>query len=112
MSKSCGPDNCHPFFLKEFAEEIYLPLTDVILKSLSSGVIPDDWKKANIKCIFKKGNKQDSGNYRPVSLTSVICKLLERTVREEIVNHLSVNKLLSDSQFGFRKKNRSRFCNF
>ena len=67
---------------------------------------PDDWKKANITCIFKKRNKQDPGNYRPVSLTSVICKLLERTVREEIVNHLSVNKLLSDSQFGFRK-NRS-----
>ena len=55
---------------------------------------------------LKKGNKQDPGNFRPVSLTSVICKLLERTVREEIVNHLSVNKLLSDSQFRFRK-NRS-----
>ena len=106
VSKSCGPDNCHPFFLKECAEEIYLPLTDIFHKSLSSGVIPDDWKKANITCIFKKGNKQNPGNYRPVSLTSVICKLLERTVREEIVNHLSVNKLLSDSQFGFRK-NRS-----
>ena len=85
VSKSCGPDNCHPFFLKECAEEIYLPLTDIFHKSLSSGVIPDDWKKANITCIFKKGNKQDPGNYRPVSLTSVICKLLERTVREEIV---------------------------
>ena len=106
VSKYCGPDNCHPFFLKECAEEIYLPLTDIFHKSLSSGVIPDDWKKANITCIFKKGNKQDPGNYRPVSLTSVVCKLLERTVREEIVNHLSVNKLLSDSQFGFRK-NRS-----
>ena len=106
VSKSCGPNNCHPFFLKECAEEIYLPLTDIFHKSLSSGVIPDDWKKANITCIFKKGNKQDPGNYRPVSLTSVICKLLERTVREKIVNHLSVNKLLSDSQFGFRK-NRS-----
>ena len=59
VSKSCGPDNCHPFFLKECAEEIYLPLTDIFHKSLSSGVIPDDWKKANITCIFKKGNKQD-----------------------------------------------------
>ena len=88
--------------LKECAEEIYLTLTDIFHKSLLSGVIPDDWKKANSTCIFKKGNKQDPGNYRPVSLTSVICKLLERTAREEIVNHLSVNKLLSDSQFGFR----------
>ena len=55
VSKSCGPDNCHPFFLKECAEEIYLPLTDILHKSLSSGVIPDDWKKANITCIFKQG---------------------------------------------------------
>ena len=99
VSKSCGPDN---FFLKECAEEIYLPLTDIFHKSLSSGVIPDDWKKANITCIFKK-----EINRILESLTSVICKLLERTAREEIVNHLSVNKLLSDSQFGFRKKNRS-----
>ena len=68
-----------------------------------------DWKRANITCIIKKGNKQDPGNYRPVSLTSVICKLLERTVREEIVNHLSVDKLLSDSQFGFRKSRSTIF---
>ena len=93
-------------------KRFYLPLTDIFHKSLSSGVIPDDWKKANITCIFKKGNKQDPGNYRPVSLTSVICKLLERTVREEIVNHLSVNKLLSDSQFGFRKKKKYNFATF
>ena len=106
VSKSCGPDNCHPFFLNECADKIYLPLNDIFHKSLSSCVIPYDWKTANITCIFKKGNNQDLGNCRPVSLSSVICKLLERTVREEIVNHLSVNKLLSDSQFGFRK-NRS-----
>ena len=106
VSKSCGPDNCHPFFLKECAEEIYLPLTDIFQKSLSSGEVPEDWRKANITCIFKKGSKQDPGNYRPVSLTSVICKVLEKAVRKGIVKHLTVNKLLSDRQFGFRK-NRS-----
>ena len=81
-------------------------------KSLLSSVIPDDWKKANITCISKKGSKQDPGNYRTVSLTSFICKLLERTAREETVNHLSVNKLLSDSQFGFRKKQKYNFATF
>ena len=55
---------------------------------------------------FQKGNKQDPGNYRPVSLTSVICKLLESNIREVMMEHLSSHKLLSDSQFGFRK-NRS-----
>ena len=105
-SKSCGPDQCHPYFLKECAEEIYIPLTEIFRKSLRSGEVPEDWRRANITCIFKKGNKQDPGNYRPVSLTSVICKLLESNIREEIMNHLSKHNLLSDSQFGFRK-NRS-----
>ena len=105
-SKSCGPDNCHPFFLKESAEEIYLPLYDIFRKTLDTGIVPLDWKKANITCIFKKGNKSEPGNYRPVSLTSVVCKLLEKSIREEIVNHMSRHNLLSDSQFGFRK-NRS-----
>ena len=105
-AKSCGPDECHPYFLKEYADEIYLPLTDIFRKTLASGEVPEDWRKANITCIFKKGNKQDPGNYRPVSLTSVICKLLESNIREAIMDHLSSHKLLSDSQFGFRR-NRS-----
>ena len=106
MSKSCGPDNCHPFFLRECAEEIYLPLSEIFQRSISTGDVPNDWKKANITCIFKKGNKQEPGNYRPVSLTSVLCKLLEGNIKEEVMNHLSRHNLLSDSQFGFRK-NRS-----
>ena len=105
-AKSCGPDECHPYFLKEYADKIYLPLTDIFRKTLASGEVPEDWRKANITCIFKKGNKQDPGNYRPVSLTSVICKLLESNIREAIMDHLSSHKLLSDSQFGFRR-NRS-----
>ena len=62
--------------------------------------------KANITCIFKKGNNQQPGNYRPVSLTSVFCKLLESNTKEEVINRLSGHNLLSDSQSGFRK-NRS-----
>ena len=94
------------YFLKECADEIYLPLTDIFRKTLALGEVPEDWRKANITCIFKKGNKQDTGNYRPVSLTSVICKLLESYIREAIMDHLSSYKLLSDSQYGFRR-NRS-----
>ena len=91
-SKSCGPDECHPYFLKECADEIYLPLTDIFHKTLASGEVPEDWRIANITCIFKKGNKQDPENYRPVSLTSVICKLLESNIREAIMDHLSSYK--------------------
>ena len=52
--------------------------------------------------MFKKGNKSVTGNYRPVSLTSVVCKCLERIIRAQIVEHLERNHLLSDSQYGFR----------
>ena len=100
VSKSCGPDNCHPYFLRECAEEIYVPLSEIFQKFVSTGEVPKDWKTANITCIFKKGNKQDPGNYSSVSLTSVICKLLDRTIKEEIMKHLSNHHLFLDSQFG------------
>ena len=88
VSKSCGPDNCHPYFLRECAEEIYVPLSEIFQKSVSTGEVPKDWKTANITCIFKKGNKQDPGNYRSVSLTSVTCKLLDSTIKEEIMKQI------------------------
>ena len=80
-SKSCSPDTCHPFFLRECGEETYLPLSEIFQRFISTGDVPNDWKKANITCIFKKGNKQKPTNYRPVSLISVLCKLLESYIK-------------------------------
>ena len=102
-SKACGPDDCHPFFLKQCSEELYKPLCVIFQKSVDEGVLPHDWKTANVTCIFKKGDKSDPSNYRPVSLTSIVCKILEKIFREVLVNHLSSHGLLSDCQFGFRK---------
>lgn len=64
--------------------------------------MPGDWKKANVTCIFKKGSRSTPGNYRPVSLTSIVCKLLERNIKNCIFTYLSEHKLLSDCQYGFR----------
>ena len=64
-------------------------------------MIPKEWKKATISAIFKKGNRSMAGNYRPVSLTSVVGKLLEKIIREHIMKHMKVNELFSNKQFGF-----------
>ena len=88
--------------LKECANELYLAIYTVFSKSLQEGTVPDDWKLANVTSIYKKGPKSDPGNYRPVSLTSILCKLLEKCVRKSILEHLKCHNLLSDNQFGFR----------
>ena len=78
--KAKGPDEVSPWVLKECAEELSLPIFMIFTNSLEQGKLPDIRKSANITPIFKKGNKNNPLNYRPVSLTSVICKLLERHV--------------------------------
>jgi len=104
ITKSMGPDNLHPRLLKEISKEISCPLALLFNKSLSSGVLPEDWKIANVTAIFKKGSKSDVGNYRPISLTCILCKILESLLKENIVNFLDVNDMFNNSQHGFRKK--------
>jgi len=66
-------------------------------------IIPEDWKLATVTPIFKKGNRNKAENYKPVSLTSVVCKLFESIIRDNLVYHLETNTLIKNSQHGFRK---------
>ena len=99
-----GPDGIRPAFLHQTKNEIARPLKIIFEKSLEEGKIPEDWRASNITPIYKKGKKTEAGNYRPVALTSVCCKLLEHLVRDKITEHLESNKLLRESQHGFRAK--------
>ena len=99
--KSPGPDGIHPRLLKECAKELALPLKLLFDKTMECGKIPKKWKEAEVRPIFKKGSKTTPGNYRPVSLTSVICKVFETFVRKSLFNHFVVNDLLSVEQYGF-----------
>ncbi|CAM5168924.1 unnamed protein product [Eretmochelys imbricata] len=106
-TKSGGPDNLHPRILKELAQEIASPLARIFNESVNSGVVLYDWRIANIVPIFKKGKKSDPGNYRPVSLTSVICKVLEKILKEKVVKDIEVNGKWDKIQHGFIK---GRLC--
>ena len=102
-SKSPGPDGLHPRILKELSDVIALPLKLLLDKTLNDGVIPHAWKVAEVRPIFKKGSKTSPGNYRPVSLTSVCCKIFEKFIRDALYDHLINNNLLCKDQFGFCK---------
>jgi Reverse transcriptase (RNA-dependent DNA polymerase) len=78
------------------------PLAKIFEKLLTRGWVPNDWKTASVVPIYKKGAKGDPGNYRPVSLTSVPCKVMESIIKDEMMTFLESNDLISDSQHGFR----------
>ena len=63
--------------------------------------MPEDWRQANVAPVFKKGSKAEAGNYRPVSLTSMICKVMESIIKDAITEHLVINQLICSSQHGF-----------
>ncbi|KAK4807143.1 hypothetical protein QYF61_018484 [Mycteria americana] len=101
--KSMGPDEIHPRVLKELAEVLTKPLSIIYQQSWLTGEVPADWRLANVMPIFKKGRKEDPGNYRPVSLTSVPRKLMEQIILSAITRHVENNQGIKPSQHGFRK---------
>ena len=103
INKSPGPDGIHPKILYEASEQLAYPFTFVFNKSIELGRIPTKWKTAEVKPIFKKGVKSNPGNYRPVSLTSIVCKIFEFFIRDALYNHFVNNNLLSPHQFGLCK---------
>ena len=101
--KASGPDQISSRFLKTMSAVLAPALTIIFQTSLDQGQIPDDWKRAYVTPIFKKGEKARACNYRPVSLTPVNCKVFEHIIHSHIMNHLETHGILADQQHGFRK---------
>lgn len=100
-SHAPGPDGFSASFYKTFAYELHKPLFRILDTSIKSGKLPECWKKARVIPVFKKGNAADAKNYRPISLTCVPCKVLERIICKQLLNFLNEHELLDPSQFGF-----------
>ncbi len=96
-----GPDGIGPGLLLELQQPLVPALNVLFRKLLDENHTPDDWKEANVTPIFKKGAKKDPSNYRPVSLTSVCCKIFESLLSDEIMDHLERNGLINNTQHGF-----------
>lgn len=103
ISKSPGPDNIHPRVLSELCNQLCIPLTQIYKGSMQQAIIPHEWKLARVSAIHKKGKQTLASNYRPVSITSIVCRVMETIIRDDIVKFIDENNLLSDFQFGFWK---------
>ena len=102
VNSSMGPDGIHPCILK-YCQSLALPLNKIFRCSVDSGRVPVAWKISEVVPLFKKGSRSDALNYRPISLTSVCCKTLERLIASSLVDYLEENNILCDDQFGFRR---------
>ena len=99
-NKGSGPDGIHPHVLKEVGA-FSVPLHILYRNSLDKGALPEDWRIANICALHKKGNRTDTNNYRPVSLTSQVVKIFERILHKKINTFCDQNNIITCHQHGF-----------
>ena len=103
-NKSCGPDMVPPALLANLATSLAEPLSILFNSFMSVGRVPHDWLHAVVTPIYKGGDASSTTNYRPISLTSVVSKIMERIISADILTYLHMHKLISKQQHGFLAK--------
>ena len=108
--KATGLDGIPSRFVRDGASVIACPLTHVINLSLIQGVVPEDLKSARVVPLFKKNDKTEVGNYRPVSILTILSKVFERVVYDQMESYLNQKRLLYKFQSGFRSRFSTDTC--
>ena len=103
-NSSPGPDGYPLIIFKTLVHQLAAPLSMLFCLIFQFGSLPDAWKYATVKPIFKKGDSSDPNNYRPISLTSVCCKIFETNIKNELLLYLNENSIITESQHGFISK--------
>ena len=108
--KPAGGDGIYPSLLRNCSNSFSKILSLIYIKSSEEGCVPEKWKEANLTPVFKKGSRTNPSNYRPIAITSVVCKIMEKLIKNTITNHLIKHNLLSVHQHGF-VRNKSCLTN-
>ena len=101
-SKAAGLDKISARLIRECADLICIPIRDIFNQSISQGIFPDDWKCAKVTPLFKQGDRDDLNNYRPISVISVMAKVFERIVYDQLYAYLEEHNIICKYQSGFR----------
>ena len=108
-NKSYGIDGIQARFIKDSASEIKVAISHIINLSIDTNVVPTEFKYARVKPLYKKGNRNQVENYRPISILSVVSKVLEKAIYIQFEKYLNDKNLLYCYQSGFRKKSLNRY---
>ena len=109
-SYSLGPDNINSILIKACLPDIAPLLSKLFSLSLAHSTYPDLWKTTFIKPLFKSGSRMDVNNYRPINITSILSRIMEKIVKSKLTSHLSSNNLINESQHGFTKSKSCDTC--
>ena len=109
-AQSTGFNDISARFIRDGAPILKIQITFIVNLSITSGTVPDDMKVARVKPLYKKNSSLEAGNYRPVSILSVVSKILEKSVYSQLVQFLDENELLFEFQSGFRSKYSTDTC--
>ena len=101
--KAIGPDGISGYILKECRQEMAELTHDIIKCSLKIGKVRKEWKRADIMSIHKNGNKEEPFKYKPVSLTSLVCKICEKVIKKQCTEYLERKRIIADTGFRTRR---------